>query len=261
MSRDEARKFGKSSSSGSGPRRSGDATESLHVAGLPLGMETEEVKKLLAAHGRIISCKVVASSSGDGKAAALVRFDSFEEAKRAKASLNGTTLPGLERPVTVRFADDGRKGSDGKGGRGFFGAGGIEAVANSFETNGSLPGGKGSPETGSGTQHALYIAGLPPDTANLHLYKLFASFGAIRPKGVHAMLNPDGNCKGIGFVNFLEETSAQAAIMMYNGAVLPDGTTLKVANKQVKGDRDQRNATPKVSGGSAAVGAVPKSAP
>jgi len=243
----DARKCPKSSSSASGGRRVSShgaaevpPSDNLYVMGLPTGMANETLKQLFAAHGRVSQCRVLTNPSGEGKCAALVRFESLDEAKLVKEKLNGSVLDGLTEPVSVRFADPpetktARASGEGRAaGKGcVVGAVGIEALASSFEGNGALPGGRGY----EGSQHALYIAGLPPDTANIHLYKLFASFGAIRPKGVHAMMNPDGTCKGIAFVNFLDEAAAQAAIMMYNGAVLPDGTTLKVAMKQSKSDK------------------------
>merc|ERR1711972_20784 len=70
------------------------------------------------------------------------------------------------------------------------------------------------------------------DTQNVDLYRLFAPFGAICPRGVHAMRAEDGSCKGIAFVNFVDEESARLSIATYNGVALPDGTILKVSLKQ-----------------------------
>merc|ERR1711994_118454 len=82
---------------------------------------------------------------------------------------------------------------------------------------------------------ALYINGLPPSCQDLHLYRLFAPFGPIAPKGVRAVTGPDGSCKGFGFVNYLDMTAAQNAIMIMNGAQLPDGTIMGVSVKAEKG--------------------------
>merc|ERR1740121_1702631 len=65
-------------------------------------------------------------------------------------------------------------------------------------------------------QYAVYVANLPPDTTNADLLKMFAPFGAIPPKGVKALLAPDGTCKGIGFVNFCFEEGCQAACNALN---------------------------------------------
>merc|ERR1712039_973335 len=97
-----------------------------------------------------------------------------------------------------------------------------------------------------GNSHALYIAGLPMDTQNVDLYRLFAPFGAICPRGVHAMRAEDGSCKGIAFVNFVDEESARLAIATYNGVTMPDGTALKVSLKQAKPDRQPEHVPPQV---------------
>lgn len=86
-------------------------------------------------------------------------------------------------------------------------------------------------------QHACYIANLPPDTQDLHLLKLLSPYGAIPPRGIKTMLNDDGSCKGIAFVNFTREDGAQNACAALNGAVMPSGNTLIVRLKQGKGTK------------------------
>lgn len=107
---------------------------------------------------------------------------------------------------------------------------GIMMIVSGIEASGVLPGGARF----SNNESTLYVAGLTPDTRDIHLYQLFAPFGAISAKGVRAVANPDGTCKGFGFVNFLEPESVQNAINAYNGAILPDGTVMKVAVKTPK---------------------------
>merc|ERR1719343_1728736 len=75
----------------------------------------------------------------------------------------------------------------------------------------------------------LYIAGLPQDTENNDLYKLFGVFGAL--KGVNVLLNPDGSCRGIGFANFIDPAGAELAIQTLNGCALQDGSQLQVKYK------------------------------
>merc|ERR1711972_1100975 len=48
----------------------------------------------------------------------------------------------------------------------------------------------------------VYINNLPADTTDHDIYKLFSAFGPIMANGARAMLNPDGTCKGFGFVDF-----------------------------------------------------------
>merc|ERR1719191_59310 len=89
----------------------------------------------------------------------------------------------------------------------------------------------------SNDENALFIAGLPADTTDLDLYKIFGSFGAIPPRGVRAMLGDDGMCKGFGFVNYVEAGAMEAAMMTLNGTTLPNGKTLTV---QPKGSKKEK---------------------
>lgn len=125
------------------------------------------------------------------------------------------------------WGKDGGKswGKDGKG------TTTIKVLYNGLLAANALPGGSGY----SNDENALYIANLPGDTSDLELYKIFAPFGAIAPRGVRAMINPDGVCRGIGFVNYLENASAETAIATLNGTIMPDGRTLIVKNKGPSG--------------------------
>merc|ERR1711963_292238 len=105
---------------------------------------------------------------------------------------------------------------------------GIETIVKGFQMSGLMPGGTGY---STASDNALYIAGLPADTTDYHLYRLFSPLGAIAPKGVRAMQNENGTCKGIAFVNYLDRQSAELAISVYNGPVMPGGGRLKVAIK------------------------------
>jgi len=77
----------------------------------------------------------------------------------------------------------------------------------------------------------LYIKGLPVHADDLYLYKAFAPFGCILT--VKAIPNPAGYC--IGFVTYMHEEEAAAAMEALNGQTLLDGTVLTVAIKTVKG--------------------------
>merc|ERR1712228_341884 len=71
----------------------------------------------------------------------------------------------------------------------------------------------------------LCIKGLPPDCTDYDLYKLCAPFGALCPQGVKAMLNGEGQCTGIGWVDFQKEEEASDAAQNINGFA---GLTAKV---------------------------------
>jgi RNA recognition motif-containing protein len=79
----------------------------------------------------------------------------------------------------------------------------------------------------------VFIFGLPPDTTDFHLYRIFATFGQISPRGCTAVLDADtGLCKGFGFINFLAVESANLAITSLHGFVIPDGNALRVEAKR-----------------------------
>jgi len=198
------------------------------------------LREIFAEYGKVSQCKIFPPRPGESKTVALIRFDGQDDARIAKEALNGQVLPGFGTQVNVRFAEnkkvadkeaDPASGGGGLGGVVKVTGPGIEGIVSTFEAIGPLKATRGHEHH----KGQLYVAGLPPDTSNVHLYRLFAPFGSIGPKGVHAMMTQDGSCKGIAFVNFLEEESASLAIATYNGAVLPDGTTMKVSMKMPKG--------------------------
>lgn len=238
--------------------RGGPESDNLFVTDLPEGMVNEEVTQVLGQYGTIVSLKIVTKPEQTWTAA-LVRFSTIEEAKYVQESLNGGIPQGLETPITVRFANApgaGKGGSFGKaatnggpqrpspygaqGGCGNGAPGGgkggssvpMDSIVTALEASGQLPGGASFVND----EGCIFIRGLPRDCSDIHLYRVFAPFGPIYPKGVRACNTGkgDGSCRGYGFVNFLATESAQAAILTLNGAILPDGTTLKVAVKTDK---------------------------
>merc|ERR1719476_1131493 len=82
---------------------------------------------------------------------------------------------------------------------------------------------------------ALFVSGLPedaPDTADVDMYTIFSPFGAIAPRGCCAMKDKETQKPiGIGFVNFLEPSAAQAAMKTLDGLMMSDGSTLRVKKK------------------------------
>merc|ERR1712070_764675 len=91
--------------------------------------------------------------------------------------------------------------------------------------SGCLPGG------GENEGVAVYVSGLPWDTDESCLFKMFSPFGAMKQRGVKVMMHDDGSCKGFAFVNYIDTAAAQSAIATLNGCKLPDGKELTVAIK------------------------------
>lgn len=253
------------------PQASGQESDNLFVTDMPPGLTEEEMTEILGQYGTILSLKKV-SKDGNARSAALVRYASEEEAGYVQSALDGNIPQGLETPITVRYAQQGNNGKPaatapdttttasygkmGGGGGGKWGgekqqssipypmkpgwsrAGkggsvGMDDIVAALEATGQLPGGA----TFVNDEGCLFIAGLPKDCNDLHLYRIFAPFGPIYPQGVRACNTGKGGggvCRGYGFVNYMAPESAQAAILTLNGAILPDGTVLKV---QIKSDK------------------------
>jgi len=237
------------------------------VKGLPFGVDEATVQAIFSAYGQLVNCKVLATMPGQTDSAALIRFGTQEIATWVKENLDGNIPQGMETPVIIKYkaapagkgggkaiapqaggwgaavdpsaaawggggggGGAGPYGGGGGGGGGFGGGGGGagKAIAKGFEDSGGLPCGSGVGVSDNGT---LYISGLPQDTEEIDVYKIFSPFGSIKPKGVKMVTNPDGSCKGFGFVNFIDEASAQTAISTCDQAQLPDGTFLRVSIK------------------------------
>jgi RNA recognition motif-containing protein len=112
----------------------------------------------------------------------------------------------------------------GKGKKGVFFAPGIKGLVDSLIAEG-LPGGKFDQN-----QNALYLTNLPYDVTAEDLYTVFGCFGAIPPRGVRVMPGTPG-ARCYGFVNFLDQTAAEFAVMAMNGVTQPDGYKLIVKLK------------------------------
>lgn len=248
------------------PVGGGLPSDNIYVTGLPAGSDERMVRYLLSPYASVTQCKMISSGGRGEKASAFIRFMSTQQAAWVVQNMNGAIPQGLSEPIFARFADApepkpspfSMMPGGARCGGGAFGhqAGeldmlgqlrqggpaqrnnpavggrpvGIMMIVSGIEASGVLPGGARF----SNNESTLYVAGLTPDTRDIHLYQLFAPFGAISAKGVRAVANPDGTCKGFGFVNFLEPESVQNAINAYNGAILPDGTVMKVAVKTPK---------------------------
>jgi len=211
------------------------------------------LRTIIGAYGTISQCKVMTSQPGR-KAAAMVRFATVDEAKWIVENLNGNIPQGLTDAVEVKFAmgKDQQKGGDKGGGKGGpywgdpWGKGGgkddgkgkgggkgkcsIRTLVKGLADAGALPGG---PQC-QNDENTLFVAGLPFDSTDCDLYKIFAPFGPV--KGVKAMLDRDsGICSGTGFVNFMDSNATMMSIQTLNGTMMPDGSYLTVKNKSPKG--------------------------
>ncbi|CAK9009888.1 unnamed protein product [Durusdinium trenchii] len=271
----------------------------MYIADLPQGIDAGTVQNIFSEYGTIVQGRLKVLAGNGRKSAAMITFQSIDEAKWIKENLDGNIPQGLSEPIIVKYADtpeikaakamgqnymgQGMNGfQNGKGygkaknamvpprsmpynmnmnmnnmmapamiggpspgamkgkfspkgcGKGGIMPGnmmpGIKGLINQLMESQALP---GSAEMDN-DKNALYVSGLPPDTQDVDLYKMFAPFGAIAPKGVRAMLHPDGSCQGWGFVNYMDPMSVQAASDLLNGTQQGDGRELIVKPKEAK---------------------------
>lgn len=202
------------------------ASDNIYVRGLPSPYTEEQLRQTFGEYAQITSCKIL---HGQLKTSALIRYKTVAEATSVVNAMQGVTLPGLTEPLEVRFADTPATRAQRLGDGTPYG---IMTVVNGFESSGLMPGGTYYNQHNS--PHALYVAGLPSDCNDYYLYRLFTPLGPIAPRGVRTLTNDDGSCKGIAFVNYLDAQSAQQAITVYNGTMMPDGHRLKVLLKTPK---------------------------
>jgi len=231
----------------------GTPSDNLFISGLPEGFDEAALQSVFGPYGTIAQAKVMASQPGRS-AAAMIRFGSVSEAQWIVENVNGNIPQGLTEAIEVKYAlskeqkaeqaagkgwgpYDGGKGKDGWGKDGGKGKGagkgkcGIQILVQGLQASGALPGGKG----GASDEGTLFVAGLPADTTDCDLYKIFSPFGAI--KSTKAMADPmTGMCKGVGFVNCLDPGVALMAIQTLNGTQMPDGSWLTVSIKTAKGE-------------------------
>jgi len=246
------------------------ASDNVWVGDLPVGTEKHDLATIFEAYGQIADCRMLPGRDPSAKPCSMIRFASVEMATWVVDNLNGNIPQGLEEPIIARYANNGKgadkggakgavaasgwpqpgaaaawggqqpwdsgkgggKSWDGgkggmKGGKGKVGS--FEALFQAVKGGGSLGGGKAPEEC------QLFVANLPLDTTDEDLYKLFSPFGAIPPAGVKAMTNPDGTCKGIGFVDFSDASAAATAVQTLNGHTTPDGSTINVSTKRPGG--------------------------
>lgn len=240
----------------------------VFVGSLPGDITDEQVNEIFGAYGNIASAKAIPARGPGAKGAATITFQSTEESEWVVQNLNGNIAQGLTEPCTVKYSSPSPKGKGGGDAKGYGKAGKAPAAAAAPYSDGDKNGGGKAwekPKGGEGKggestdcdiytlmkgissscpgssrlpdEHQLYITGLPTDTTDLDLYKMFSPFGAINQRGVKAMRRGQ-QCTGIGFVDFIDTEVLNTAITTLNGTTMPDGNTLRlmVKNSTRKGE-------------------------
>lgn len=211
-------------------------SDNVFIKNITADITEEKMKTVFSTFGNITQCKFLPTGN---KFSALIRLATVSEATALLEGLKADPVPpGFTEPLEARYGETPESRQKRFGDGTLFG---IDTIVKGFQMSGLMPGGTGYNAAGDS---ALYVAGLPPDATDFHLYRLFSPLGAIAPKGVRAMTGEDGTCKGIGFVNYLERQSAELAISIYNGTVMPEGGRLKVAIKMNRKGGDMPHVVP-----------------
>eukprot|EP00413_Alexandrium_margalefii_P006069 CAMPEP_0204519206 /NCGR_PEP_ID=MMETSP0661-20131031/4611_1 /ASSEMBLY_ACC=CAM_ASM_000606 /TAXON_ID=109239 /ORGANISM="Alexandrium margalefi, Strain AMGDE01CS-322" /LENGTH=208 /DNA_ID=CAMNT_0051524701 /DNA_START=54 /DNA_END=680 /DNA_ORIENTATION=+ len=197
----------------------------VFVTELPEDITAETLDTVFAQYGTVLWRKLC---PGRGKMAALLQFSDADEAAFLVNNMNGAILHELlPGPVGLAFSEQGPKKKAAAAAGPRMSGSSIMDLKKELQLEDVLPGGQWTNDDG-----ALHIGGLPMDTTDKDVYEIFAPFGAIATRGLKAMMNPDGSCTGVAFVNYLEPESARAAEAALHGRVLKDGKVINVKPKR-----------------------------
>jgi len=80
--------------------------QNLYIAGLEPHLTKEDLSTIFQSYGRVLEAKIlVDKSTGTARGIGFVKFETAEEAEAAIKALNGVTLAGTSKPLTVRVAE------------------------------------------------------------------------------------------------------------------------------------------------------------
>ncbi|GAA5883970.1 hypothetical protein JCM6882_002087 [Rhodosporidiobolus microsporus] len=151
----------------------------LYVTNFPESWDKEKIEALFGEYGTIFDTRWPSKRFKNTRRFCYVQFANPAHAQAALA-LHGTELE-PSHPLSVLISDPSRKKSR-------------------TDTNAN--------------QSELYVAGLARSTKEADLRKLFEPYGAL--KGVRVPTDDGGGCKGFAFVEYEEQSAAQAALALNN---------------------------------------------
>eukprot|EP00992_Anisonema_acinus_P006036 TRINITY_DN19685_c0_g1_i1.p1 TRINITY_DN19685_c0_g1~~TRINITY_DN19685_c0_g1_i1.p1 ORF type:complete len:328 (+),score=29.13 TRINITY_DN19685_c0_g1_i1:63-1046(+) len=206
------------------PMRTASA-DNIYVSGLPTDWTENELSEVFGAYGTVVSTKIVRDKATHvSMGAGMVRFASAAEAAQVVQATNGLELPGYGA-LNVRFAN--REKAVGAMRVGHQSAlafnpyarphaptrtAGVAAVDKiGAELRTMLPA-LTKPDPSSN----VYIYGIPASCTELNLFECFSPYGAIY--SVKIARDPNsGECKRYGFVHYMKQEDASAAIAALSG--------------------------------------------
>lgn len=259
---------GKSAPAWSAPAAGGapGRSDNLWIGDLPSDFTQEQLTEVFTAYGTVVQCRVLPVKQEGSPLCAMVRFSSVDEASWIVDNLNGNIAEGMDTPIAVRHANQGKQdgGSWGKAaaaeapskGASPYGKGGYKAPAK----GGKGVGKDGMPESAASLCKGLfkggvfgdqgksktpdecvcYVSNLPHDMTDIDLYKVFSPYGSIPPNGVKVMTDQStGFCDGRGFVDFNHPEEAATAVLALNEFVTQDGSFISVSTKTKRTHNDK----------------------
>ncbi|GAA5836247.1 hypothetical protein JCM11251_001440 [Rhodosporidiobolus azoricus] len=182
----------------------------LYVTNFPESWDKEKVERLFGEYGTIFDTRWPSKRFKNTRRFCYVQFANPSHAQAALA-LHGTELE-PSHPLSVLISDPSRKKSR------------TDTNANESE---------------------LYIAGLARSTKEADLRKLFEPFGTL--KGVRVPTDDGGGCKGFAFVEYEQQSAAQAALTLNNHEFKKRHISVVIAQARAAGTARAPAAVPKKS--------------
>jgi len=174
----------------------------LFIGQVPKTMLEDELKPMFIPFGNVMDVHIIRDHTSKAhKGCAFVTFASKEESEACMFGLhNKITLPGMQRPLQVKYA-----GSEPS-----------SASSSSLAGLGGFGGG-----LAPGASHKLFIGMVPKTYSETDLRPIFEPFGEI--KDMNVLRGADGVSRGCAFILFKEVPSAIQAITTMNGKIKLEG--------------------------------------
>lgn len=215
------------------------ATEKLYIKNLPPHIDEAWVREAFGEHGANIQSVTVYPPKKKGQpSGASLELSSVMEAIAVKKTFTSASIEGQQIKIWYEAKDDGNATWNWAGWKDLSKEppkiwkrhpGNSEAfrMLKAVRASQVQPG-----LCIKNDENCLFIAGLPQDCDEVHLFKLLSPFGAIASHGVTSMKDQYDKCKGFGFVNYVDPWALQIAAIALDGMKLADGSELRCKEKK-----------------------------
>jgi RNA recognition motif-containing protein len=198
----------------------------VYVHNLPWTITEEFLTLHMRAAGAVESVQLMKYSNGRSKGCAIVKYERFEDAANAIATLNDVEVDG--RRLLVR---EDREGPEGAApGTRPAGVGRAAAAPRAQRAPRAAAVAKSAGGGAGGPENSVFVGNLAWRVTWMMLKDTFLPYGATY---ADVKMGPDGRSKGWGIVKFSSREFAEAAIQAMNGF------NLEGRNIDVHFDRDE----------------------